>query len=100
MGRGCQYTADAYQAVLAAHGITPSMSRAGNCYDNALAESFFATLKRELIDTRPWPTRRMACQAIFEWLEVFYNRQRCHSALSYVSPVTFEQSRWEERQAA
>ena len=88
--RGCQYTATAYQQVLGAHGIAPSMSRTGNCYDNALAESFFATLKRELIDTQPWPTRRMARQAIFEWLEVFYNRQRRHSALSYVSPVTFE----------
>lgn len=98
--RGCQYTATAYQQVLGAHGIAPSMSRTGNCYDNALAESFFATLKRELIDTQPWPTRRMARQAIFEWLEVFYNRQRRHSALSYVSPVTFEGGRWEEVRAA
>ncbi len=76
------------------------MSRAGNCYANALAESFFAPLKRELIDTQPWPTRRLARQATFEWLEVFSDRQRRHSALSYVSPVTFEQSRWEEGQAA
>lgn len=54
--RGCQYTADAYRAVLTAHGIIPSMSRAGNCYVNALAESFFATFKGELIDIHPWPT--------------------------------------------
>ncbi len=66
------------------------MSRAGDCYDNAMAESFFATLKAELVDTRPWPTRRAAQQAIFEWIEVFYNRQRCHSALDYRSPVAYE----------
>ncbi|CCF85979.1 conserved hypothetical protein [Nitrolancea hollandica Lb] len=98
--RGCQYTADAYQAVLAAHGLTPSMSRAGDCYDNALAESFFATFKGELIDTQPWPTRQLARQAIFEWLEVFYNRQRRHSALGYRSPVAFEVGGREEVRAA
>jgi len=88
--RGSQYTAAAYQEVLVAHQITASMSRAGNCYDNALAESFFATLKTELIETRPWPTRRAAQHAVFEWIEVFYNRQRRHSALGYRSPVVFE----------
>lgn len=98
--RGCQNTADAYQAVLAAHGITPSMSRVGDCYDNALAESFFATFKGELVDTQPWPTRRMARQAIFEWLEVFYNRQRRHSALGYRSPAAFEASGGEAVRAA
>ena len=88
--RGCQYTADRYQAVLAAHGVTCSMSRAANCLDNAMAESFFATLKGELIDRQVWTTRRAARQAIFEWIEVFYNRQRRHSALGYLSPAAFE----------
>ena len=72
--RGCQYTAAAYQEALAALGITVSMSRSGDCYDKALAEGFFATLKAELVDTRTWPTRAAARQAIFEWLEVWYNR--------------------------
>jgi len=90
--RGAQYTAAAYQAALAAQGITVSMSRSGDCYDNALAESFFATLKAELIDAQVWPTRAAARRAIFEWLEVWYNRQRRHSALGYRSPVA-----WEER---
>ena len=88
--RGCQYTADRYQAVLADAQITCSMSRTGNCYDNAMAESFFATFKGELIDRSRWPTRRAARRAIFAWLEVFYNRQRRHSALGYFSPVAFE----------
>jgi transposase InsO family protein len=98
--RGCQYTAEAYQGALAARDITISMSRAGDCYDNAMAESFFATLKGELIDTRPWPTRRAARQAIFEWLEIFYNRQRLHSALGFLSPVAFELALALEVQAA
>ena len=92
--RGSQYTATAYQAVLEAHQVTASMSRAGNCSDKALAESFFATLKTELIETRPWPMRRAVQHAVFEWIEVFYHRQRRHSALSYRSPVAFE--RWAE----
>ena len=89
--RGCQYTAGHYQAVLADAQITCSMSRTGNCYDNAMAESFFATFKAELIDRVRWSTRRVARQAIFEWLEVFYNRQRRHSALGYLSPVAYEE---------
>jgi transposase InsO family protein len=89
--RGCQYTAERYQAVLAAHGVRGSMSRAGNCLDNAMAESFFATLKGELIDRQRWPTRAAARRAIFEWIEVFYNRQRRHSALGYLSPAAFEE---------
>ena len=90
--RGCQYTAAAYQAMLAAHGVTVSMSRAGDCLDNAMAESFFATLQAELVDTRRWATRAAARQAVFEWLEVWYNRQRRHSALAYHSPVAWEES--------
>ena len=88
--RGCQYTAAAYQQALAARGVTALMSRAGDCYDNAVAESFFATLKAELIDARTWPTRTAARTAIFEWLEVWYNRQRRHSAPNYRPPVIFE----------
>ena len=72
------------------------MSRAGNCYDNAMAESFFATLKGDLIDRQAWPTRRAARQAIFEWIEVFYNRQRRHSAFGYLSPAAFEEERAQE----
>ena len=89
--RGCQYTAAVYQARLAARGAVCSMSRAGDCYDNAMAESFFATLKAELIGTRAWPTRAVVRQAIFEWIEVWYNRQRRHSALAYQQPVTYEE---------
>jgi transposase InsO family protein len=89
--RGSQYTAAAYRAVVAANGLTASMSRRGNCYDNAVAESFFATLKTELVDQRHWPTRRAARQAIFEWIEVFYNRQRLHSSLAYTTPVSFDE---------
>jgi putative transposase len=97
--RGCQYTAAAYRAVLADQAITGSMSRAANCYDNAMAESFFGTLKAELLDRRSWATRAAARQAIFEWIEVFYNRQRRHSALGFLSPAAFE-GRWAEGQAA
>ena len=76
-----------------AHGITCSMSRVGDCYDNALAESFFGTLKAELVHGQRWTSRRVARLAIFEWIEVFYNRQRRHSALGYVSPARFEAGR-------
>jgi len=88
--RGSQYTAAAYRSQLAARGITCSMSRAGECLDNAVAESFFATLKAELVDTRAWPTRATARTAIFEWIEVWYNRQRRHSTLGYLTPVAHE----------
>ncbi len=89
--RGGQYTAAAYQAALAARGITVSMSRSGECLDNAMAESFFATLKAEVTDTRVRPSRAAARLALFEWLEVWYNRQRRHSALGYRSPVAHEE---------
>lgn len=90
--RGCQYTARAYQAVLALQGITPSMSRAGNCYDNAMAESFNGTIKGELVAQAHWATREEARAAVFEWITVFYNRQRRHSSLGYQTPVDFETS--------
>ncbi len=88
--RGSQYTAATYQAMLADRGVTVSMSRAGECLDNAVAESFFATLKAELVDARVWPTRAAARLAIFEWIEVWYNRQRRHSTLGHLTPVAHE----------
>ena len=88
--RGVQYACDACRTLLAAHGIDRSMSRVGNCYDNAVAESFFATIKRELIHRHRFATRGVAAGAIFEWIEVFYNRIRRHSTLGYLSPADFE----------
>ena len=88
--RGSQYAATAYQQLLATHGIVVSMSRRGNCWDNACVESFFGTLKRELIYHRQYRTREDAKQDIFEYIEVFYNRLRRHSTLSYYSPAEFE----------
>jgi transposase InsO family protein len=88
--RGVQYASEAYQAVLQAHGLSPSMSRRGNCYDNAVVESFMGTLKTELVHHERYATREQARQSIFEYLEVFYNRQRRHSSLGYVSPADFE----------
>jgi transposase InsO family protein len=88
--RGSQYAATSYQQLLATHGITASMSRTGNCWDNACVESFFGTLKRELIYHRQYRTRDEATQDIFEYIEVFYNRLRRHSTLGYYSPAEFE----------
>jgi len=89
--RGCQDTAAAYREALAARGVTAAMSRSGTCLDNAMAESFFATLKAELADAQRWPNRAAARTAIFAWIEAFYNRQRRHSALAYQPPVAFEE---------
>jgi transposase InsO family protein len=88
--RGSQYTARDFTALLAGHAIRPSLSRPRQCWDNAVAESWFATLKNELIYRRSWHTRAEARRAIFEFIEVFYNRQRLHSALGYLSPVEYE----------
>lgn len=88
--RGSQYTSLSYQTRLAQHHITVSMSGVGNCYDNAMKESFFATLKTECV-TGLFDTRLQARTVIFEYIEVFYNRQRLHSALGYLSPLQFEQ---------
>jgi putative transposase len=88
--RGCQYTSDNYRAVLAELGVTVSMSRKGNCWDNAVAESFFATLKNELVHTRSWPNRLELRAKLFEYIEVFYNRRRLHSSLDYQTPAEVE----------
>ena len=89
--RGVQYAAIDYRELLAAHQLTASMSRRANCYDNAVAESFFATLRWELLDRHEWPTRAAARSAIFEYIEIWYNRQRRHSSLDYLSPLQYEQ---------
>ena len=88
--RGSQYAAGDYQGLLLQHGMICSMSRKGDCYDNAVMESFFATLKRELVLWERFATRNDAKAKIYEYLEVFYNRQRRHSSLGYQSPVEFE----------
>jgi transposase InsO family protein len=88
--RGSQYASSDYTEKLAAHRITASMSRKGNCYDNAMVESFFRTLKVELIYTRKFKTREEARAAIFEFIEVWYNRQRLHSSLDYATPEQYE----------
>jgi transposase InsO family protein len=88
--RGSQYASDDYQKELDRRGIVCSMSRKGDCWDNAVVESFFATLKRELVYRHRFSTRAQAIQAIFEYIEVFYNRQRRHSHLGYLSPEQFE----------
>ena len=88
--RGVQYASGDYQDLLTDHGIKCSMSRKGNCWDNACVESFFGTLKKELVHHRHYRTREEAKQDIFEWIEVFYNRQRRHSTLGYRSPAEFE----------
>jgi putative transposase len=90
--RGCQYASEAYRAKLKENGITASMSRKGNCYDNAYAESFFHTLKVELVHRRQFRTRAEAKAAIFEYIEVWYNRRRIHSALGYRSPMEYERA--------
>ena len=88
--RGSQYASSEYQQLLAAHGLLSSMSRKGNCWDNAVAESFFATLKIELGYQRHWHTRTQARSEVFEYIELFYNRRRRHSALGYLCPNEFE----------
>lgn len=90
--RGSQYASTDYQLELERARVRCSMSRKGNCYDNAVAESFFATLKKELAHHRHWRTRGDAASAVFEYIEGFYNRRRRHSALGYLSPVEYEEA--------
>jgi putative transposase len=89
--RGVQYACTEYRRLLAAHGIQASMSRSGDCWDNAVAESFFATLELELIARNTWHSRDDARHAIFRYIEAWYNRKRRHSTLQYLSPMQFEQ---------
>jgi putative transposase len=88
--RGCQYTSFEYRTALARHGVTVSMSRTGNCWDNAVAESFFATFKNELVHGRSWSSRLELRAAAFEYIESFYNRRRLHSTLGYKTPSEVE----------
>lgn len=88
--RGCQYTRDAFQALLAKNKVVCSMSGTGNCYDNAVAESFFHTLKTEWIYFERYDHREQARRSIFEYVEVFYNNQRRHSTVGYLAPAEFE----------
>jgi transposase InsO family protein len=88
--RGCQYTSRDFAALARAHGVVLSVGRKGECWDNAVAESFFATIKRELIDTRAWPTRAGLRRAVFEYIEGWYNTRRLHSTLGYLSPAQYE----------
>jgi putative transposase len=90
--RGSQYASGHYQRVLAGDGIVCSMSRRGNCWDNAPMESFFASLKKELVHREDYATREQAKASIFEYIEVFYNRVRRHSSLGYVAPVEYERT--------
>ena len=88
--RGSQYASHSHRAILQQHGIKQSMSRKGNCWDNSVSESFFHTLKTELIHHQKFKTREEAKAAIFEYIEVFYNRVRMHSANDYMSPIEYE----------
>jgi len=88
--RGSQFASIEYRQTLAAHHLVPSMSRKGNCYDNAFIESFWSSLKYETVYHRKFATRAKARSAIFDYIESFYNRTRLHSSLGYVSPVQFE----------
>ena len=92
MDRGSQYGAESSRQLLRQYEIQPSMSRKGNCWDNAVAESFFHTLKTALVYMENFNTHEQARTAVFEYIEVFYNRQRCHSANGYLAPLVYEQT--------
>ncbi len=98
--RGSQFASDAFQRELDRHGMLGSMSRRGDCYDNAVIESFFGSLKSELIDRQPWATRSHAMRALDEYIEVFYDSQRLHSTLGYRTPAEVEREHHRMSQAA
>jgi transposase InsO family protein len=98
--RGSQYTSDAFRSLLAEHHITQSLSRRGQCWDNSVAESWFATYKTELIHPGVWPTLTQLRTATFDYIEIFYNRQRRHSTLGGISPARYEQLHQPAAQAA
>jgi putative transposase len=89
--RGSQYTSDEFRDFCRANAVRPSVGRTGICYDNAVAESFFATIKKELIHTQPWPTLDKLRAAVFEYIESYYNRRRRHSTIGYDTPIEYEQ---------
>ena len=97
--RGSQYASEDYRNLLKDYGMQMSMSRKGDCWDNAVMESFFSTLKKELVHHRKYRTRAEARQEIFEFIEVFYNRERLHSSLGYLCPADYERH-IAEKQAA
>ena len=88
--RGCQYTSREFANFCAHNGVTRSMGRRATCLDNAVAESFFATYKKELIHTRPWNNLTEVRQHTFVWIEGYYNRRRRHSTLAYLTPFEYE----------
>jgi putative transposase len=90
--RGVQYASEDYRHLLRSHGMECSMSGKGDCWDNAVMESFWGTLKTELVNHEDYQTREQASASVFEYIEVFYNRQRLHSSLGYLSPEQFERS--------
>lgn len=98
--RGSQYCAHEYWKLLEQFGIKASMSRKGNCYDNAPMESFWGTLKQELVHHRRYRTRQEAIQEITEYIEIFYNRQRRQARLGYMTPIAYEQKFYAEQLAA
>jgi putative transposase len=91
--QGSQYGSEGFQSLLVSNGIQCSMSRKGNCYDNAVVESFFKTLKAEVVNHRRFRTREEARSVVFDYIEVFYNRKRIHSTLGYKSPVEYERQK-------
>ena len=98
--RGCQYASREYRRRLAKAGIVCSMSRKADCWDNAVAESFFATLKGELVNGANWTTRQEAYEEVFEYVEIYYNAKRRHSTLGYLSPLAFESRHQQETLAS
>lgn len=88
--RGCQYTSQQFASLAVEFGVLLSVGRTGQCWDSALAESFFSTIKRELLDTSAWPGRAAARTAIFDFIEGWYNLHRLHSSLGYLSPAEYE----------
>ncbi|MEV6305993.1 integrase core domain-containing protein, partial [Actinoplanes sp. NPDC051861] len=88
--RGCQYTSSQHTRLARDNGVRLSVGRRGQCWDNAVAESFFATIKTELVHRQAWPTRATCRQAIFEYIEGWYNTRRRHSSLGYLSPAAYE----------
>jgi transposase InsO family protein len=98
--RGTQYTSTEFTGLLADHEITQSLSRPRQCWDNAVAESFFASLKLELIDRRSWATRAQVRHAVFDYIERFFNRRRLHSSLGYLTPAEYEATTIHQHKAA